>query len=598
MKPYLLLFRDLVKRLGWRFPVLIAWTVVVGLGEGVAVVLLLPLLSRIGIAVSSNQGVVISQLDRGLTLIGATGPLTILAVIIAIVTIQTIISVVLIWWTAILARRYQSQRQLELFDALMRAKWNYLADKKAGEMTNAVITESERLGGAFTICLSLLASVVVTAIYVVLSLFIAWQITLSLIGFAAVAALAMSRFYRKTYAVGQSLAPLNAELQSVLTEYFAGAKFIKASAGIDRATARIGSLVQRLEKANAFANSLPGTVRNFLEAIGLIGLAIMLVLGSTWMGVAAGNVVIVLALYGRLFPRISTLQANLHHLSWNVPAVEAINKLQAAAEAEAERQDDLSAPLKITLPTTLTIRGLQVKFGERVVLDQINLTLPIPGILAVVGRSGAGKSTLAHTLLGLVEPNTGSIRLDNHELRSTPLRAWRRTIGYVPQETILFHASIRDNLTFINRDASEAEIKTAARSAHAEEFIEACPKGFDTIIGDQGAKLSGGQRQRLGIARALLTNPVLLVLDEAMSALDAESEADLMNTLEELRSRMGILLIAHRLAAVRSADIICVFDEGRIVETGKWDDMMARDTLLRALADSQSLTQIRSVGAI
>ncbi|MBI2713831.1 MAG: ABC transporter ATP-binding protein [Rhizobiales bacterium] len=598
MKPYLLLFRDLVKRLGWRFPVLVAWTVVVGLGEGVAVVLLLPLLSRIGIAVSSSQGVVISQLDRGLTLIGATGPLTILAVIIAVVAIQTMLSVVLIWWTAILARRYQSQRQLELFDAFMRAKWNYLADKKAGEMTNAVITESERLGGAFTICLSLLASVVVTIIYVVLSLFIAWQITLSLIGLAAAAALVMGQFYRRTYAVGQSLAPLNAELQSVLTEHFAGAKFIKASAGIDRATERIGSLVQRLEKANAFANSLPGTVRNFLEAIGLIGLAIMLVLGSTWMGVAAGNVVIVLALFGRLFPRISALQANLHHLSWNVPAVEAINKLQTAAEAEAERQDDTSPPLTIALPTTLTIRGLQVKFGERVVLDQINLTLPIPGILAVVGRSGAGKSTLAHTLLGLVEPNAGSIRLDNHELRFTPLRAWRRTIGYVPQETILFHASIRDNLTFINRDASEAEIKAAVRSAHAEDFIEACPKGFDTIIGDQGAKLSGGQRQRLGIARALLTNPVLLVLDEAMSALDAESEVELMNTLEELRSRMGILLIAHRLATVRSADTICVFDEGRIVETGAWDELMARKTLLRALADSQSLTQSRSIGAI
>jgi ABC-type multidrug transport system fused ATPase/permease subunit len=219
-------------------------------------------------------------------------------------------------------------------------------------------------------------------------------------------------------------------------------------------------------------------------------------------------------------------------------------------------------------------------------------------MLAVVGRSGAGKSTLVHTLLGLVEPNTGSIRLDNYDLESTPLRAWRRTIGYVPQETILFHASIRDNLTFSNPDASEAQIKAAARRAHAEEFIAACPKGFDTIIGDQGAKLSGGQRQRLGIARALLTNPVLLVLDEAMSALDAESEVELMNTLEELRGRMGILLIAHRLAAVRSADTICVFDEGRIVETGSWDDLMARKTLLRALVDTQSLTQSRSIGAI
>ena len=447
MKLYILLFRDLMKRLGWRFPVLVAGTALVGLGEGVSVVLLLPLLSRIGIATSSSQGLVISQLDRGLTLIGATGPLTILVVIIAIVAIQTALSVVLMWWTAILARRYQSQRQLELFGAFMRAKWSYLADQKAGEMTNAIITESERLGGAFTICLSLLASVVVTIIYVVLSLIIAWQITLSLIGFAAAAALAMAHLYRKTYAVGRSLAPLNAEFQTMLTEHFAGAKFIKASAGVDRAAARIESLVQKIEKANAFANSLPGTVRSFLEAIGLVGIAIMLVLGSTWMGVAAGNVVIVLALFGRLFPRISALQASLHHLSWNVPAVETINKLQAAAEAKAERQDDTSAPLKIPLPTTLTIRGLQVKFGERAVLDQIKLTLPIPGMLAVVGRSGAGKSTLVHALLGLVEPSAGSIQLGAYQLASAPLQAWRRAIGYVPQETILFHASIRDNLT-------------------------------------------------------------------------------------------------------------------------------------------------------
>ena len=586
-----------MERLGWRFPVLIAWTALVGISEGVSVVLLLPLLNHVGLAAASNQSAVATLLDEGLAFVRATGPVEILVVIIAVATIQTTLSVTLNLWTVRLARHYQTLRQLELFGAIMRAKWTFIADRKAGEMTNAIVTESERLGRAFTICLSLLASAVVAAIYVVLSTIIAWQVTLSLIGLALAAGLAMTHLYKKSYAVGESFAPLNAQLQSLLNEQFAGAKFIKAIAGIDRATAQIEPLARELEDANTFASAVPGTVRCILEYIALIGLVIILVLASIGLNVSPANVVIVLALFGRLFPRITAVQAQLHYLNANVHAIEAINKLQTAAEAEAERQDDLSAPLKIALPTTLTIQDLQVKFGERVVLDQVDLTLPVPGILAVVGRSGAGKSTLAHTLLGLVEPNTGSIRLGNYELRSTPLRAWRRTIGYVPQETILFHASIRDNLTFINRDASEAEIKAATRRAHAEEFIEACPKGFDTIIGDQGAKLSGGQRQRLGIARALLTNPVLLVLDEAMSALDAESEVELMKTLEELRSRMGILLIAHRLAAVRTADAICVFDDGRIVETGTWDELMARKTLLRALADSQSLTQSRSIGA-
>jgi ABC-type multidrug transport system fused ATPase/permease subunit len=169
-----------------------------------------------------------------------------------------------------------------------------------------------------------------------------------------------------------------------------------------------------------------------------------------------------------------------------------------------------------------------------------------------------------------------------------PLRAWRRAIGYVPQETILFHASVWENLTLANPSASKAEVELAVWRAHAQGFIEALPEGYNTIIGDQGVKLSGGQRQRLGIARALLTNPVLLALDEAMSALDAESEAELSRTLEELRKQMGVLIITHRLGAARTADTICVFDGGRIVESGKWHELMARKSRLLSFAEAQS----------
>jgi ATP-binding cassette subfamily C protein len=254
--------------------------------------------------------------------------------------------------------------------------------------------------------------------------------------------------------------------------------------------------------------------------------------------------------------------------------------------------------LQIDKPTILVVRNLQIRFDDRIVLDDINLTVPIPGLLAIVGRSGAGKSTLVHALLGLVEPSAGTIRLGPYDLASAPLSAWRRTIGYVPQETILFHASVRDNLTLVNPAASAADIKTAARRAHALEFIEALPYGFDTIIGDQGVKLSGGQRQRLGIARALLMNPVLLVMDEAMSALDTESEAELLRTIEDLRKQIGILLVAHRLAAARTADAVYVFEGGRIVEAGSWNELMSRKKRLYALAEAQSLGEDRAVAAL
>jgi ATP-binding cassette subfamily C protein len=579
----------LLARLGWRFPLLVGWTALVGISESVSVVLLLPLLSRVGVAAASNQGAATALIDKSLALVGATSTLEILAVIVVVATLQAALSLTLNWWTVALARRYQARRQLEMFSAFMRAKWSFIADKKAGEMTNAIVTESERLGRAFTTCLSLLGSAIVAAVYVALSLLIAWPVTLSLLGFAFVAGLAMTRLYKKSYVVGESLAPLNAHLQSMLDEQFAGAKFVKASAGVDRATSRIEPLVYQLEQANAFAYAMPGTVRGILEYVALVGLAVILVLTSKGLGVAAGNVVIVLALFGRLFPRITTVQAQVHNLNGNLHAIETIDRLQKTAEAQAERQDRPGDALQIGLPTNLIIRSLDVSLGERVVLDGINLTVRIPGIVAIVGRSGAGKSTLVHTLLGLTEPSAGTVRLGDHDLASAPLGAWRRAIGYVPQETILFHASIRDNLTLVNPAASEAEIKSAARRAHAYDFIQAWPDGFDTIIGDQGVKLSGGQRQRLGIARALLAKPILLLMDEAMSALDAESEAEVLRTLEDLRKEMGILIVAHRLAAVRAADCICVFDAGRLVESGTWNELMARRTRLFSLAEAQSV---------
>jgi ABC-type multidrug transport system fused ATPase/permease subunit len=590
MRLHSLLFEDLLTRLGWRFPVLIAWTALVGLTEGISVVLLLPLLSRVGIAAATSQGLVTGLLNKSLAFVGATESWQILAVIAAVAGAQAVMTTTVNWWSVKLARHYQSCRQLELFGAFMRAKWNFIAARKAGEMTNAIVTETERLGRAFTISLSLLGSLVVSIIFTILSLLIAWQVTVSLIVCTSIMGLAMIGLYRKSYAAGRSLAPLDAELQSALNEQFAGAKFIKASGIDDRAATLIVPLVHKLEDANTYASAAPGTVRGILEFAALIGLAAILALAGGGMGVPAGNIVIVLALFGRLFPRLTAVQAQLHYLNGNLHAVEVIDCLQKAAEAEAERQDDSGETLKIDLPSALSVRNLRVKLGERVVLDQVNIRLPIPGMLAVVGRSGAGKSTLVHSVLGLVDTSAGSIRLGDHDLSAAPLRPWRRTIGYVPQETILFHASIRDNLTLVEPAATEAEIETAARRAHAYEFIQAWPEGFETIIGDQGVKLSGGQRQRLGIARALLTNPSLLVMDEAMSALDAESEAELLRTIEDLREEMGILIVAHRLAAVRTADAICVFEGGHVVETGTWNELMARRAQLYALAEAQSFT--------
>ncbi|MGH6726266.1 MAG: ABC transporter ATP-binding protein [Pseudolabrys sp.] len=589
MKSYRLLIGDLFARLGWRFLALIALMSLVGLGEGIAVALLLPLLSGMGFAPASSQGPASAILHKALAAVGAVDSFGILLVIVAISTVQTLLFIALNWWNASLGRRYQRERQMELFRAFMRAKWSFIAGRKAGELTSVIVTECERLGVAFTLTLAVLSTTVVMLVYFALSLLIAWPIAVSLVAFSLLGGLALTRLYRMSYAAGHVLAPLNAELQSVLGEQFSGAKIVKATASENRAAARIDPLVRRLERANAMVSFLPSLMRALLEFIALIGIAGVFVLGNKGMGVALGNVFVVLVLFARLFPRLTTSQAHIHYLNGFVHSIDTIEQLQAAAEAEAERLEQSGAVLRLDLPSKLAVQDLTVKFGDRTVLDGVELTMAIPGMLAIAGGSGAGKSTLVHALLGLVEPSAGSIRLGSYELATAPLGAWRRAIGYVPQETILFHASVWENLTLADPAATRADVEIAVRRAHAHEFITALPEGYDTVIGDQGVKLSGGQRQRLGIARALLTNPTLLLLDEAMSALDAESESDLLHTLDALRKHMGILVVAHRLAAVRAADAICVLEAGRLVESGTWNELMARRARLYALAEAHAL---------
>jgi ABC-type multidrug transport system fused ATPase/permease subunit len=227
--------------------------------------------------------------------------------------------------------------------------------------------------------------------------------------------------------------------------------------------------------------------------------------------------------------------------------------------------------------------------GERPVLDNISLRVPRGQLIAIVGASGAGKSTVADMILGFHEPSSGRVTIDGAPLTDFDITSYRRRLGYVPQESVLFNTSIRENLLWARETATSDQVEQACRQANAHDFIQELPNDYDTVVGDRGVRLSGGQCQRIALARAILMQPELLILDEATSALDTESERLIQAAIERIAETTTVIAIAHRLSTIARADYVYVIDRGRIVEKGAYKDLLRIDGFFRRMVATQTL---------
>jgi ATP-binding cassette subfamily C protein len=278
-------------------------------------------------------------------------------------------------------------------------------------------------------------------------------------------------------------------------------------------------------------------------------------------------------------PRVTSLNEKVQAIAGELPALGAVDELtrQCAAAAEPPAAD-VAAP---DLTREIRLEGVSFTYEDDRALpavEGLDLTIPSGRTTAIVGPSGSGKSTTVDLLLGLLTPQEGRILVDGTPLTPALIGAWRRQVGYVPQETLLFHATIRENLLWVRPDATDEEMSEALRLAAADGFVANLPRGLETVVGDRGVLLSGGERQRLSLARALLRRPRLLVLDEATSSLDSENEMRIQKAIDGLHTQVTMVIVAHRLSTIRSADFIYVLDHGRAVERGTWKELTSRRT--------------------
>lgn len=587
MKDIALLLSDLWRHFRFRLVLLVVLMVVVGLVEGLAIAMLLPLLARLGVDSAHGAGGILTEKLLALDPLlggGWGGPVF---VIVVLAVLQGALVISQGWLMANLTQNYASAWKLRLMRAFLYAEWLYLAQKKSGQLISAITNETSRLQAAAMNYFGLTSTLVVTSAYLAYGFAISPIVTSAVLVLGALLILSLSRLYRISATAGRRIGPLMTEQQVLVSEFIQGAMAVKAATMEARAVSRVGKLISTLERANRMAAFVPHLVRGVFESAGLIVLLVLMIAAVSFMDIQLASLLVVLALFVRLFPRLSGLQQYLHSLNAYAPSVRMLTSLAQEAEShpEGEGAEDDTA-IAVSMPTRLRLKRLCVTMEESTILHSVDMDIHIPGITAIVGGTGAGKSTLLSALLRLV-PTEGLILLGDYPIHEMSLTSWRRTIGFVPQQPIMFHASIRENLTIASPGAAHDEIVEAAQRAQIHDFVSSLPEGYETIIGDQGVRLSGGQRQRLGIARALLGKPRILIFDEATSALDSVTESAVLDLLESLRREVGIILVSHRLATVRNADAIALIDKGRVVAFGDWDDLIVSSPTFQEMVGVQ-----------
>ena len=325
------------------------------------------------------------------------------------------------------------------------------------------------------------------------------------------------------------------------------------------------------------------------EILGTLGLVIILIVGGSW--VIGGHIqpsvfIFFVIIFARLIPPIQSIVKAYNSLQKGSASAKRFLEVLDADEVILEKPHALSLP---TFSSELICHDVGFHFDDGIpILQHIDLRIAKGDTVAIVGPSGAGKSTLVDLLPRFYDCTSGHISIDGHTITDLNINSLRRQFGLVSQNCILFNDTVAANIAFGSERYSREQIRQAARIAHADEFIDSLPQGYDTLIGDRGLNLSGGQRQRLSIARAVLRETPILILDEATSALDSESERAVQQALETVMRGRTSIVIAHRLSTIRHADTIIVLDKGRIVERGTHDQLLSANGLYKKLVDMQS----------
>ncbi|MFN4088486.1 MAG: ABC transporter ATP-binding protein [Alphaproteobacteria bacterium] len=527
--------------------------------EGIGLATLLPILNAI--TGDGTGSAATARIHGALGALGLQGDLlTLTAVVVVGMVLKAGLSIVAMNYVGYAVADLATRLRTELVARLLRARWSYFVGQPVGRISNIAGLEVTRSAEAYLMSALTITLMIKAAGYTLVALFISWPIALLAIGGGLGMTLVLQRFVRKTRRAGRQQTLRTSELVVQLNDALVGIKPLKAMARHAQVLRFLDGKIAELRRALRKQTFSKQITRYVQEPMLVIFLAVGLYVTTVFWGIPLAEILVMGLLIERTVTSVGKVQQEMQKVAAVESAFWSVHALVAEAGAEAEHLGGTRIP---TLDHGCVFRDVGFSFGQRRVLDGLSMEIPAAAVTVVTGGSGAGKTTLTDLLLGLHRVEEGEILVDGVPIAEIDLARWRGLVGYVPQELILFHDSVAANVTLGDPTLSEERVMEALAAAGALDFVAQLPDGIQTPVGERGSRLSGGQRQRIAIARALVHDPKLLILDEITSALDPETEAGICRNIRALTARgITVLAITHREAWLAAADRVYHLEDG------------------------------------
>lgn len=548
-----------------RLPIALGLLFAASLTEGVGLILLLPLLASTGLeseALSNNP--IASVINNTVSSMGIpAGLLPLLTIFLLLILGRAVLSYYRDTYLHKMQLEFVDTLGAQLHEAFGRARWSFLMQQRSSEFSHILTKDVFRVGIGTQLLLQAIVSLSLVSAYLLTSFYLSPYLTLLVVLAGAFLLWLLSGYRKRALKLGKEQSISGQAVFASVNEFLGGIKLVKS---YNAASHYLRYFKQAAEsqrsKQLAFKRNSSFAQQSFQFGSAVL-LCLFFYFAIELFALPIAQLLVLSLIFIRLMPLLSGLQRNYEQIIHMLPAYAAVSELKQACEAEAEVGIDASEIFN--LQHSIQLRELSFTYKqESAVLERIDITIPAQQTTAIIGASGAGKSTLADILAGLILPDTGQVLIDDTLLTEKNLLGWRNQVAYVPQDVFLFHDTLRANMLWVNPQADDNVLWEVLELAAAKSFVTKLPQGLDTVIGERGIRLSGGERQRIALARALLRKPKLLILDEATSALDNDNEQKIRDSLYRLHGKMTIVLIAHRMTTVASADQVLRVKDGQV----------------------------------